>query len=340
MKVAMYYRNSDVRTEEAERPKAGPGEILMKVMASGICGSDIMEWYRIKKAPLVLGHEVSGTVEEIGKGVKGFRKGDRIVATHHVPCGSCHYCRNGSETMCETLRTTKFYPGGFAEYLRIPEINVKKGTFRLPAGVSFDDGTFVEPLGCVVRGQKKIGIGKGKTVLVIGSGLSGILNIKLAKARGAERIIATDISEARMKAARHAGADVVLSAKEDIPSNVRAANSGRAADSVILCTGAIPAVRQAFASVDRGGTILFYAPTLPDDEFPIRIEDLWKNGITLATTYAASPSDLKEALSLISSGKVKVSDMITDRLPLEDAGKGFKSFADGTSMKVIIRPNG
>ncbi|MFH0956493.1 MAG: alcohol dehydrogenase catalytic domain-containing protein [Candidatus Aenigmatarchaeota archaeon] len=340
MKVAMYYRNSDVRLEEAQKPKAGSGELLMKVMASGICGSDIMEWYRIKKAPLVLGHEVSGTVEEAGKGVKGFRKGERIVATHHVPCGACHYCSGGNETMCETLRTTKFYPGGFAQYLRIPEINVKKGTFRLPAGVSFDEGTFVEPLGCVVRGQKKIGIGKGQTVLVIGSGLSGILNIKLAKARSAGRIIATDVSEARLRAAEAAGADAVLNAREDVPARVREENNGRAADRVILCTGVLPAVRQAFASVDRGGTILFYAPTLPDEEFPIKIEDLWKNGITLATTYAASPADLKEAISLIASGKVMVNDMITDRLGLAQAGEGFRKFAEGKAMKVIIRPNG
>jgi L-iditol 2-dehydrogenase len=340
MKVAMYYRNSDVRTEEVEKPVAGPGEILMKVNSSGICGSDIMEWYRIKKAPLVLGHEVSGTVEVAGKGVKGFKKGDRIVATHHVPCNSCHYCRNGNATMCETLRTTKFYPGGFAQFLRVPEINVKNGTLRIPANVSFDDATFTEPLGCVIRGQKRIGVGKGQTVLIIGSGLSGILHIKLAKARGAEKIIATDISEGRMAAARKAGADAVISAKDDVPAKVREANGGRLADRVILCTGALPAVKQAFASVDRGGTILFYAPTLPDEEFPIKIEDTWKNGITLVTTYAADYSDLSEALSLIASGKVKVSDMITDRLPLEETGKGFMSFAQGKAMKVIIRPNG
>jgi L-iditol 2-dehydrogenase len=340
MKVAMYYRNSDVRLEEAEMPRAGHGEILMKVISSGICGSDIMEWYRIKKAPLVLGHEVAGTVEETGKGVRGFRKGERIVVTHHVPCNSCRYCRDGNETMCETLRTTKFYPGGFAQYLRIPEINVRNGTLKIPANVSFDDATFTEPLGCVVRGQKRMGLRRGHTVLVIGSGLSGILHIKLAKAKGAGKIMATDINEERMEAARKAGADIAISAKDDVPARVRDANGGRLADRVILCTGAIPAVRQALASVDRGGTILFYAPTLPDEEFPIKIEDLWKNGITLTTTYAAGFSDLKEALFLIASGKVKVKDMITDRLPLEETGKGFMSFARGKAMKVIIRPSG
>jgi L-iditol 2-dehydrogenase len=143
-----------------------------------------------------------------------------------------------------------------------------------------------------------------------------------------------------MAAARKAGADAVISAKDDVPAKVKEANGGRLADRVILCTGAIPAVKQVFASVDRGGTILFYAPTMPDEEFPIKIEDMWKNGITLVTTYAADYSDLSEALSLIASGKVKVSDMITDRLPLGETGKGFMSFAQGKSMKVIIRPNG
>ncbi len=340
MKVAMYYRNSDVRTEEAEKPAIGDGELLMKVMASGICGSDIMEWYRIKKAPLVLGHEVSGTVEEAGKGVKGFREGDRIVVTHHVPCNSCSYCLDGNTTMCETLRTTKFYPGGFAEYIRIPEINVKNGTLKIPSGVTFDDATFVEPLACVLRGQSRIGVSRKHTVLVIGSGLSGLLHVKLAKSKGAAKVIATDISEERMEAARKAGADLVLSASDDVPAKVREFNGGRGADRVILCTGAVPAVDQAFASIDRGGTILFYAPTMPDVRYPIDIADLWRNGITLTTTYAADLSDLKDALELIAGGRVKVSDVITDRLSLDDAGKGFKSFAEGKSIKVVIRPHG
>ncbi len=337
MKVAMYYSNKDVRLEEMEKPSIGRGEMLLKVIASGICGSDIMEWYRIKKAPLVLGHEVAGDVAEIGEGVKGFMVGDRVTVTHHVPCGECHYCKDGNGTMCDTFRTTKFYPGGFAEYLRVPEIDVKKGTLKLPGKVSYNEGTFVEPLGCVVRGQRKAGVRGPHTVLVLGSGLSGLLHIKLAKSIGC-RVAATDISEMRKKAAKKAGADLVLDAKDDVPEKVKTFNKGRLADRVIVCAGAMTAFRQALSSVDRGGTVLFYAPLGPDEELPIPVEHIWKNGISLVTSYAADRRDLEEALKLIAEGKVSVKDMVTHELPIEDAGKGFQLFAAGESIKVIIKP--
>jgi len=338
MKVAMYYSNHDVRLEEMPKPGIGKGEILLKVISSGICGSDIMEWYRIKKAPLVLGHEVAGEVAEIGDSVSGFKKGDRVVVTHHVPCGECHYCRDGNETMCETLRTTKFYPGGFAEYIRVPAVNVQKGTLHLPDNVSYDEGTFVEPLGCVVRSHRKADIRKNHTVLVLGSGLSGLLHIKLAKAAECARVIATDVSESRRQAAEKAGADLVLDAGDDIPSKVRAFNDGRLADRVIVCAGVMPAFRQALDSIDRGGRLLFFAPLKPGEELPLPVEYMWKNGIGIVTSYAAAKDDLEEALMLLSSGSVTVSDMITHRLPLKKAGEGFRLFADGKSLKVIINP--
>lgn len=339
MKVAMYYSNSDVRLEDMEKPKAGKGEILLKVMASGICGSDIMEWYRIKKAPLVLGHEVAGDVAEVGKGVSGIKVGDRVTVTHHVPCDDCHYCKDGNRTMCETLRTTKFYPGGFAEYVRVPEINMKKGTLRLPDSVSYNEGTFVEPLGCVIRGQRKALVKKNHTVLVLGAGLSGLLHVKLAKAIGCRKVIATDVSESRRKAARKAGADLVLDARADITEKLRKFNGGRLSDRVIVCTGAKPAFVQALASVDRGGTVLFFASTGPGEELPIPVEHLWKNGISLMTTYAADRKDLEDALRLIWEGTVEVKSMVTHEIPIEETGKGFRLFAEGKSVKVIITPH-
>ena len=338
MKVAMYYNNRDVRLEEAEKPSIGKGEILLKVIASGICGSDIMEWYRIKKAPLVLGHEVAGDVAEVGEGVTGFKAGDRVTVTHHVPCDECHYCKDDNKTMCEILRTTKFFPGGFAEYLRVPEINVKKGTLMLPDKVSYNDGTFVEPLGCVVRSQRKAQLKRNHTVLVLGAGISGLLHIKLAKSLGC-KVVATDVSENRRKAAERAGADLVIDAKDDDPVKFKEFNNGRIADRVIVCAGAMPAFKQALESVDRGGSVIFFAPLGPDENLPIPVEHLWKNGISLITSYAADKRDLEEALKLLSEGKVVVKDMITHELPIEETGKGFRLFADGESIKVIIKPH-
>lgn len=341
MKVAMYYRNDDVRLEEMPKPGISEGELLLKVKACGICGSDVMEWYRIKKAPVVLGHELTGEVVEVGKGVKDFKQGDRVTVTHHVACYDCHYCSQGKETMCETLRKTKFYPGGFSEFLRVPEMNVKNGALRLPDGISYEDGTFIEPLGCVIRGQRVADVKPGQTVLVLGSGITGLLHMQLAKANGAAKVIATDISEYRLKAAKRLGADHVLDAKEDVPASVMKLNGNRLADRVIICTGALPAFKQALHSVDRGGTILFFAPTDPDVELPIKVEELWKNCINLVTSYAADKRDLEEAMKLIKENMIDVAGMITHRMGLEEAGNGFRIFSKGEDcIKVVINPNG
>ncbi len=194
MKVAVYYSNDDIRIEERPTPSISDGEILVKMRASGICGTDVMQWYRIKKAPRVLGHEMAGEIVEIGKGVEGFKKGDRVFVSHHVPCYKCHYCVQGNYTACESLHTGNYDPGGFSEFIRVPEENVRYGTFLLPERVTFEDAAMIEPLGCAIAGQNQLGLKEGQTVLIIGSGVSGILHIQLAKIKNA-KVIATDINE-------------------------------------------------------------------------------------------------------------------------------------------------
>lgn len=339
MRVAMYYSNKDVRLEEMPKPKIGPGELLVKVIASGICGTDVMEWYRIKKAPRVLGHEIAGEIVEVGKGVKRYKVGDRVFVSHHVPCNTCRYCLDDQHTVCETLRTTNFDPGGFAEYVRVPKINVENGTYLLPKEISFEDGTFIEPLACAIRGQRIANVRPGHTVLVIGSGIAGLLHIKLARAVGTGRIIATDINEHRLKAAKKFGADAVINAKEDVPAKLRQLNENRLADRVIVCTGAMSAIVQALQSVDKGGTILFFAPTEPGVDVPLALNEVWSKCATLTTSYAAAAEDIKEAIKLIRTRKVVVSDMVTHRLGLAETGLGFKLVAGaGESIKVIIEP--
>ncbi|MBU6392665.1 MAG: zinc-dependent dehydrogenase [Planctomycetes bacterium] len=340
MRVAMYYNNRDVRIEEMQTPKIGPGELLVKVMASGICGSDVMEWYRIKKAPLVLGHEIAGEIVAVGEGVKRFKVGDRVTVAHHVPCNTCHYCMNGHYSVCDTLRTTNFYPGGFSEYIRIPQINVDRGVFVLPDEVSFEEGTFVEPLACTLLGQKKAGLRPGQSVLVIGSGISGLLHIQLARALGAGSIFAVDISEYRLKIARQAGADFAIHAKENVPDYLRKNNNGRLVDTVIVCTGATPAIQQAFSTVDRGGTILLFAPTEPNVATPMNLWDLWRNCNSVIMSYAGPPDDTARSIELIRAGRVKVKELITHRLGLAETASGFKMVAEAKeSIKVIIEPH-
>lgn len=338
MRVAMYYSNDDVRLEEVPRPNIGRGELLVRVMASGICGTDVIEWYRINRVPLVLGHEIAGIIEELGEGIERYRKGDRICASHHVPCFKCRYCLSGHHTVCETLRKTNFDPGGFAEFLRLPAVNVEYGLYRLPDEVAFEEATFIEPLACVLRGQRLAGVRKGQNVLIIGSGISGLLHIQMAKANGANRIVATDIVRYRLDAARRFGADFVFDAKEYAPEKLRQVNDGLLADTVILCTGAKSAIEQALQSVERGGTILFFAATDKGLAVPLPINDIfWRNEITLTSSYAATPKEHLEALELIQARKVRVKDMITHRFGLSQAGEGFRIVAEARdSIKIII----
>ncbi len=340
MRVAMYYNNRDVRLEEIPTPRIGPGELLVKVLASGLCGSDVMEWYRIKKAPRVLGHEIAGEIVEVGKGVDPYKIGDRVFVSHHVPCNTCQYCLNGFHTLCDTLRKTNFDPGGFSEYIRIPRINVDRGVFILPDEISFEDGVFIEPLACVLRGQRLAGLRAGQSVFVIGSGMSGILHIALARASGAGWVIASDIDEFRLKASKQLGADAVIPAREVNPFTIREINHGRLADLVIVCAGAVSAYIQALQSVDRGGKILSFAPLEPGLNFVFPFFDFWNDGITLLSTYGGSPFDIRMAIELIRAQRLPLQEMITHRLPLKDAGFGFQLVAEAKdSIKVIIEPH-
>lgn len=338
MKVAHYYSNSDIRIEEIPVPKIGAGELLVRVKASGICGSDVMEWYRIKKVPRVLGHEIAGKVVDVGEGVKNFKADDRVFVSHHVPCGKCHYCDLGHESVCETLRTTNFDPGGFSEFIRVPKINVDIGTFLIPDELTDEEGTFIEPLACVARGQRFANVAKGKSVLVIGSGITGLLHIQLAKANGASFVAATDMSAYRMDFAKKLGADVVMNAKDDVPKKLQEAH-GKLCDVVIVCTGAVSAISQAWECVDRGGTVLLFAPPGPDDIIPFPLHALWFSEITVTTAYAGSPRDIKESIEFLRARRVNVRGMITHRLPLTDAALGFKLVSEAReSMKVILFP--
>ncbi len=340
MRVARWYNNRDVRVEEMPVPKIGAGELLVRVEASGICGSDVMEWYRLDRAPLVLGHEIGGQIVAVGEGVTRYRVGDRITAAHHVPCNTCHYCLSGHHTACETLRRTNFDPGGFVQYLRLPAINVDRGVFVLPEEVSYEEATFVEPVACVLRGQRTANIAPGKSVAVIGSGIAGLLHVHLARALGAGRIVATDIAKYRLEAAERFGADAVFSPEEDLPARLREVNDGRLADLVIVCTGAASAQTQALKSVERGGTVLFFAPTNPGVTIPLSVNEFFfRNDITLTTSYAGSPADYQTALDLIRAGVLRVREMITHRVPLAEASKGFQLVAAAQdSIKVIIEP--
>ncbi len=270
----------------------------------------------------------------------GVQPGDRVAVSHHVPCNTCHYCLSGHHTVCDTLRQTNFDPGGFAEYVRLPAINVDRGVVLLPDEVSFEDATFVEPLACVLRGQRRAGLRPGDSVLVLGSGIAGLLHVHLARQLGAGRIVATDVVDYRLEAARRFGADVAIKATENVPARLREVNDGRLADLVVISTGSESAVAQALQSVERGGTGLIFAPTNEGVTTPLSLNDLfWRTDRTITTSYAGSPADYATALELIRGGNLRVHEMITHRLSLHEAALGFQLVSEARdSIKVVIEP--
>lgn len=325
MKVAKYYNNKDIRLEQIPTPSINDGEILVKVKASGICGTDVMEWYRIKKAPRVLGHEMAGEVIESKS--KKVKVGQRVFVSHHVPCNDCKYCREGNHTACETLHQGNYDPGGFSEFVRIPKINVDFGTYILPQNISYEEATMIEPLGCVIRAQRLINIEKNHTVLIFGCGVSGLLNIQLAKSKGAN-VIASDINEFRLKKALRYEADNAYKAG-DLNNII--------AERIITCTGAAPVFSDMFRFIDKKGIIMLFA--IPKEDFKLPVVDFWRNELTILSSYGAAPDDLEESLNLIDKKVIRVKDMITDRVSLDNIQKGFALVEKAQeSLKVVVIP--
>ncbi len=335
MKVAKWYNNNDIRIEEIPKPTPGPHEILVKIVSCGICGSDVVEWYRLPRAPLIPGHEIGGVIVETGKSVTGFKPGDRVFVAPKVPCMACETCKKGLHPLCSEIKDR--LPGGFAEFVLVPRVLVAHGTYILPDGMTYDQSTFIEPLACVVRAQRLAGLRAGQTVLVVGCGMSGLLHVKLAKMKNC-RIIAADINRKKLDYARRLGADITIDAGENV-SEMLAARNGRPADVVMMCASALSAVEQAWRCVDKGGTIVFFAVPGPDKKVEIPLNYFWMREVRILTTYYCGPSDISDAVNLIETASVTVDDLITHKIPLADIVKGFQLVAEGkASIKVIVEP--
>jgi L-iditol 2-dehydrogenase len=336
LKVAKWYNNQDIRIEEVRTPSPGPKEMLVKVISCGICGSDVVEWYRLPRAPLVQGHELGAQVVEVGEAVTKFKPGDRVFIAPKVPCMNCYYCENGHYPQCSEIKER--LPGGFAEYVLVPEILIENGSWLLPEDVTYDQSTFIEPLACVIRAQRLAGLKAGQTIMVFGCGMSGLLHIKLSKSNNA-RVVATDINSKRLEFARRVGADTDISATQNVPERL-VSETGRLADVVMLCTSALSAVEQAWRCADKGGAIVFFAVPGPNEPVTVPINNFWTKEIRILTSYYCGPYDIEEAIHLIRTRTIEIDDLITHKLPLSEIVKGFQLVLNGQeSLKVIIQPN-
>jgi len=338
MKVATYYSLDDIRIEDKPKPKIGPDEILVEMRACGVCGSDLMEWYLRSRAPLVLGHEPVGVVAEAGKEVKNFQVGDRVFAHHHVACLKCHYCLRGDYTMCQQFGQTHIEPGGFAEYFRVPMLNLQIDTLKLPSNVSYEEATLIEPVGCCIRAQNKCNIQAGDVVAVIGAGPSGIIHAILAKTSRAAQTIVSDTVEFRLNAAKRLGASVAVNPqRENLVDKVKEATEGRGADVVIVTAPNLKAIEDGIQTCRRGGTLCLFAPTEPKEQARLSPHRLFFSEITIVPSYSTSHVETRLALQLISSGRIKAKELITHRFPLNQTTEAFKIAAKSKEcLKVVV----
>ncbi len=338
MKVAKLYSFNDIRIEDVPIPVVGPRDALMKTKACGICSGDVMPWYINKKAPLVLGHEPSGEIVDIGRDVTSFKSGDRVFVHHHAPCFICRYCKRGDYVQCNTWKNTKILPGGISEYILIPEINLKNDTLTLPDNVTYEDGTLIEPTACVVKALKRVSIKPGDTVLIIGLGVMGQLNVLLARKHGAGKIIGADMVTFRLEKAREFGADKVIDvSKANLIDSLKEISDGEMADIIIVGPNSIEAMKQGLAATGAGGSVLFFTPAKPGEKLTIDPNDMYFRDINLITSYSCGPTDTADALEIIEEGTVTSEKLVTHRFPIEKTAEAFRLTAQaGDSLKTVI----
>ncbi len=339
MKVAVLHSFDDIRIEDWRVPEVERGEALVKMAACGICSGDVMPWYIEGKAPLVLGHEPAGRIVALGPDApEGFKVGDMVFMHHHAPCMKCPHCQRGNYVLCETWRRSKIVPGGLAEYVKVPALNLAGDTLVLPKKVGYLGGTLVEPLACVVKGIRRMGLKKGDSVLVIGLGVMGMLFVILARHYGASKVIGADMVPYRLKKALELGADDVVDiTQENSRKRLMEITRGDGADRVVVGPGSIPAMAQGLSSAGPGGTVLFFTPTPPGETLKVNPNHLYFNEITIAQSYSCGPDDTREALKLLAKGIIPVREVITHRFPLSQAADAFRLTAKaGESLKVVV----
>jgi len=344
VKALVYHGPRDVRLEEVERPRPGPGEVLVRVKAALTCGTDLKAYRRghpLMREGVIMGHEFSGIVEEIGQGVSTFRRGDRIACTNSAPCLFCRYCMLGRHNLCERLTEEALgfsRNGGYAEYVTVPERVLRLNAFHLPENTAFEEAAFLEPLSCAVHGQRMLGLSLGEAVLILGAGPVGLMHVQLCRLRGANPIIVADPHEEKLELARRLGADHTIDlAKEGLRERLEEVTNGRGVSAVIEAVGKVQAWEQAAEVVAKGGRVLLFGgcprgTKASFDTYRIHYEE-----VALLGSFHYSPGDAKAAFELIVGGRVNLRPLISRSVGFEGLLSYFLEQGGG-SIKVALTP--
>jgi len=346
VRAARFYSPGDIRVEDVPEPVAGPGEVRLRIRNCSTCGTDVKIFrngHPNLSPPRVLGHEIAGEIDQLGDGVSGWSVGDRVQVIAAIPDGTCIQCRRGRPSVCANQESMGYqYDGGFAAHLTVPaKVLAVDGLNRIPDGVGFAEASVAEPLACVLNGQELAGVGAGDTVVVIGAGPIGCLHVRLARARGADRVVLVELNRARLDAAAavvHPDA-AVCAAEADPVDEVLKLTDGQGADVIFTAAAAKQAQEQALLMAARSGRISLFGG-LPKNDPVIAFDSnlVHYRELSVLGANGSSPAHNARALELVATGAVPVADLITHRLPLERVLDALDLVARGEAIKVTIEP--
>ncbi len=341
MKASVCYKQNDLRTEDLPIPEISDNEVLIKMLACGLCGTDIQKIRgdSVNK-PTVLGHEVVGEIVKKGKNVSKFEIGDRVITAIHVPCFTCHYCNKGHYTICEQFRTNNIDPGGFAEFIRIPKLHLNHLTHKVSNNVTDEEATLIEPIACCLHGLKQADIRPNDSVLIMGAGTIGILHAQLAKIKGANKVIVSDMSEFKLQKALNVGCDYAINIKEkNIIDEVNKITDGQGVDVIVIAAGVSSLVADAVNMVRRAGKIIVFSGFDKNKLVTLDVSRFFKDEISIIGTYSVTPYEFPEALDLLEKRKLNTKEMITHVYPLNKLSEAIdiSTNPEQPVLKVIIK---
>jgi L-iditol 2-dehydrogenase len=342
MKAVFVKGHSTVSVDEIEVPEmASDGDLLVRMRACGLCGSDLEKVYgEYGMSSGRLGHEPAGEIVAVGRNATGFEPGDRVFIHHHVPCYACHYCLHGDYTMCPYYQKSNIAPCGLAEQFVVPDWNVSRGgVVKLPASMTFDEASLVEPLACCIRAWNKCNFQRGDDIVVFGAGPAGLMHVILAKAYGAGKVFVSDVNDFRLSFAKQKyGVDTFSSnTNPDFVQKIKEETEGRGVDIAIVATGSTKAFLQSFDITRRGGKIMMFGVPPRGSSVSYDINKLYSNEHSLIPSYAASEVETNQAIKLILEKPIDIASLITHRFDIIDASEAIRCAHEAKdAMKVIV----